>query len=43
MGFSNFKSEIEVAKRFKLKTDTEPFVKTLALKNIPNYKFEEIK
>ncbi len=42
MGFSNFKSEIEVAKRFKLKTDTEPFVKTLTLKNIPNYKFEEI-
>lgn len=43
MAFSHFKTEIEVAKRFNLKTDSEPFVKTLALKNIPDYKFEEIK
>ena len=43
MGFSNFKTEIEVAKRFNLKTDSKPFVKTLPLKNIPDYKFEQIK
>ena len=43
MGFSQFKSEIEVARRFNLRTDYRPFVQTLALKNIPKYKFEEIK
>ncbi|MCI5120671.1 MAG: hypothetical protein D3908_05675, partial [Candidatus Electrothrix sp. AUS4] len=42
MGFSQFKSEIEVARRFNLRTDYKPFVQTLALKNIPEYKFEEI-
>jgi hypothetical protein len=31
MGFSNFKSEIEVAKRFNLTTDSEPFVKAIML------------
>jgi len=34
MGFSNFKTEIEVAKRFNLKTDSKPFVKTLPLRDI---------
>jgi hypothetical protein len=42
MGFSHFQTEIEVAKKFHLKTDSKPFVKTLPLKNIPDYKFEEI-
>ena len=43
MGFSHFKTEVEVARKFKLKTDTKPFVKMLALTEIPPYKFEEIK
>ena len=43
MGFSQFKSEIEVARRFNLRTDYKPFVRTSALKNIPEYKLKEIK
>ncbi|MGB5684413.1 MAG: hypothetical protein WBM35_01280 [Candidatus Electrothrix sp.] len=43
MGFSQFKSEIEVARRFNLRTDSKPFVQTLPLENIPKYKLEEIK
>ncbi|CAK8715028.1 hypothetical protein KKHLCK_04100 [Candidatus Electrothrix laxa] len=43
MGFSQFKSEIEVARRFNLRTDSKPFVQTLPLENIPEYKLEEIK
>ncbi len=42
MGFSHFKTEIEVARRFHLKTDSEPFVQALSLTNIPEYKFKEI-
>jgi hypothetical protein len=30
MGFSQFKSEIEVARRFNLRTDSKPFVQTFA-------------
>ena len=43
MGFSRFATDREVAKRFQLKTDSKPFVRTLPLDNIPEYKFEEIK
>lgn len=42
MGFSRFKSEIEVAKRFKLKTVVKPFMQSLPLTTIPEYKFAEI-
>lgn len=42
MGFGRFKTEIEVAKKFKLRTNSQPFVNTLTLENIPTYKFKEI-
>ena len=42
MGFSHFKTEIEVAKRFHLKIESHPFVQTVSLTTIPAYKFQEI-
>lgn len=38
MGFSNFKTEIEAAKKFNLITDIKPFVQALPLQNIPDHK-----